>query len=65
MWTLLKWRANGEIDASTTEIIATEKAEHGAKTARLREARLAKEAAEVVHDKFPTVGDLNLDANRS
>ena len=47
MWTLLKWRANGEIGPPTAaEIITAEKAEHDAKTARLREARLAKEALE-------------------
>jgi hypothetical protein len=46
MWTLLKWKANGEIRPSTAaEITAAEKADQAAKTARLREARLAKEAA--------------------
>jgi hypothetical protein len=47
MWTLLKWKANGEIRPSTAaEITAAEKADQAAKTARLREARLAKEAAD-------------------
>jgi hypothetical protein len=50
MWTLLKWRANGEIEPPTAaEIIAAEKAEHEPKTARLIEARLAKEATDLVH----------------
>ena len=49
MWTLLKWKANGEIRPSTAaEITAAEKADQAAKRARLREARLAKEAADLL-----------------
>jgi hypothetical protein len=45
MWTFFKSRGPNEA-ATAAEIIAADRARQAAKTARLREARLAKEAAE-------------------
>ena len=43
-----KWKGVDETAATAREIIDAEKAKHDAKTARLRKARLAKEAADLL-----------------
>ena len=43
-----KWKGAGETAATAREIIDAQKAKHDAKTARLRKARLGKEALELL-----------------
>ena len=43
-----KWKGADETAATAREIIDAEKAKHDAKTARLRKARLEKEAVELL-----------------